>query len=142
MTEHKSTVGRLKAGEHCRITEDQWAERLESNPPPFHQWGSCFLVEEAGLVWLWARDISGEGRHTAACLDAARSARAREGALEVEAAARRVADLLTAARERGQSTLDEQRAEMGASEAFTELAQQLYKELATFGPPRRDSAAP
>ncbi|MDG2148071.1 MAG: hypothetical protein P8N09_00960 [Planctomycetota bacterium] len=133
MTGRESTVARLGPGEHCRITEDQWAERLESDPPAFHQWGSCFLVEEEGLVWLWARDVSGEGRHTAACLDVARSARAREGVMEVEAAARRVADLLTAARERGQSTLDEQRVEMRASEAFTELAEGLYKELTSFG---------
>jgi len=141
MSSHDTTLRQLKPGEHCRITEEQWAERLESGGrPPFHQWGSCFLVDDDGTVWLWFRDISGRGRHTAACLDAERGARAREGVVAVEAAARHVADLLAAARERGESSLDEQRAEMTASDKFKQLADELYRELMTFGPQERDSA--
>ena len=47
MSDPELTLRRLKPGEHCRITEEQWHERLETgSPPPFHQWGSAFLVDE------------------------------------------------------------------------------------------------
>jgi hypothetical protein len=141
MTGSDVTLRRMQPGEHCRITEEQWAQRLEAgDPAPFHQWGPCFLVDEGGVVWLWIRDTSSQARHTAACLDAERSARAREGIVEIEAASRHTADLVAAARVRGQSTLDQQREEMAASEHFMQLSDGLYRELMTFGPPRRESA--
>jgi len=141
MTGSRATLDRLKPGEHCRITETQWFGELEGCEP-FHQWGSCFLVEDAaapGGLWLWFRDPSGAGKHTAARLDPARSRRAREGVARVEQVSDRVADQLREAAERGSSSLDEHRAQGDASEAFTALADALYKELLTFGPPRPDS---
>lgn len=135
MSDPNLTLRRMKPGEHCRITEELWAERLEAGgPAPMHQWGSCFLIDEGDAVWLWFRDTNSTGRHTAACLDTERSLMAREGVVAVEAAAKRTADLLAASRQRGSSTLDQQREEIAASEEFTRLADELYRELMTFGP--------
>ena len=141
MSDPRRTLARLGPGEHCRITEELWHERLQDTTP-FHQWGSCFLEERDGDVWLWFRDPSSNARHTAARLDVAGSARAREGVEAVEAAARHAADLVTAARERGASTLDQQREEIAASTAFTSLADDLYRELLTFGPRPGGAAGP
>jgi hypothetical protein len=126
---------RLLPGEHCRLTEEAWYALLESHEP-LHQWGSCFLVDggPGAPVWLYWRDPGGTGRHTAACLDAARSARAREGVAQLEAAARRVADLLAAARTRGGSNLEQIREEQQASAAWQELGETLYRELLPLRP--------
>ncbi len=137
MSSMERTLQRLQPGEHCRISEERWAQELERGEP-LHQWGSCFLTQgssgDDSAVWVWFRDSTPEGRHTAAHLDPQATARALQGVLEVEAAARRSADLVTATRERGRSTLDQQREEVAASEQFTLMAEELYRELLTFGP--------
>jgi hypothetical protein len=129
------THRRLQPGEHCRISEDEWAAVLTASEP-LHQWGSAFLVDEGPpghLVAAYVRDDSGAKRHTAFRFDAARSARARQGVEQVEALARAAADLVSAQQETGASLeqLDQQRA---ASDAYVAAAEALYRELLALGP--------
>lgn len=127
---------RLEPGEHCRISEEQWFARLERSEV-LHQWGSAFLVDEGepGPVRAYWRDDSPARRHTAWRFDAATSERVRAAVVRIEAAAAAVADLIAAAAERGSSDLDQHAAEQRASEAYTTLAEDLYRDLLRLGPP-------
>jgi len=114
------------------LGESEWILALESFAP-VHQWGPGLLIEEpgaSGLLRLWLRDDSGAGRHRLLRLDAATSVRARAGLARVEAAARQVADLLAAERERGQSSPEQLRNQQAASDDYVHLAETLYRELA------------
>lgn len=122
------THERLEPGAHCRLTEQQWAETLERSEP-LHQWGSAFLVDDGEHVRAYLRDVSGEGRHTAWCFDAARSARARAGVREVEALEEALAKLISAEMERGGADPAQQAASEAARAAYVEAAETLYAEL-------------
>jgi len=122
------TSERLLPGEHCRIEEHEWYERLEQGEP-LHQWGSCFLLPIGDSLWLFLRDVTGAGRHTAAHLDAERAATARAGVEALEVTARALADQLAATRARGSSDMSELRAEQAATEAFRAEAEALYQAL-------------
>jgi hypothetical protein len=135
---------RLKPGEHCRISESQWFALLQSTEP-IHQWGSAFLVEEAAastedseppvetLVRAYWRDDSAAHRHTAWRFDASTSSTVRQTLVAIERAAEQVADLISQAAERGSSNLAEQRAEHEASDNYTAMAEDFYRELLRLG---------
>lgn len=127
-----ATHERLLPGEHCRVSEAQWSQALEQ-AEPLHQWGSAFLVEREGSVWAWVRDDSGGQRHTVFRLDAARSARARQGVIEVEQLARRAADAVTEEQQRGASSLPQRAALESVGQAFVDAAEALYRELLARG---------
>lgn len=124
----------LLPGTHGAISEAEWFHFLEL-AEPLHQWGSAFLFDEArmgapvGLVRVYLRDDSGKGRHTCVRLDVQRSAAAREGVLRIEAAARHAADVITAGQQQARQSVADLQAEEAASQAFTEAAEALYREL-------------
>jgi len=141
----------LRPGEHCRITEAEWFDVLES-AEVLHQWGSALLVEEAEdgagtsaavtsdeasvtLVRAYWRDDSPAHRHTAWRFDAATSQRVRDDVAAIEQASSAVATLLAQAEARGSSTLDELTAQNDASEVFTQRAEDFYRELLRLGRP-------
>jgi hypothetical protein len=126
------THDRLKPGEHCRISEDQWALALETHEV-LHQWGSAFLVDDGVSVHAYLRDVSGAGRHTAWCFDAERSARAREGVAEVERLGEVAAHRISAELERGGSDSVQREQQALASEAYTAAAEALYEALLRIG---------
>lgn len=114
------------------VSEARWFEVLESSEP-VHQWGPALLVPSdrgEGLLDLWLRDDSGEGLHRVIWQDAHGSERARQGIAQIEAAARRVADLIAAEQERGASNPTQLAETHDASAAYVETAEALYRELA------------
>lgn len=124
----------LGPGQLRLISEGEWFEVLES-AEPLHQWGPALLVEDGGpdgLLRLWLRDDE-ERRHRVIRLDAAATVRARQGLAEIEQAGDRVADLLAAERERGSSTTAQVTEQHDASEAYVQVAEALYRELAASG---------
>ncbi|GEM_PF-1810069 len=140
----------LRPGEHCRITEAEWFDVLES-AELLHQWGSALLVEEADfgagasaavmseeasvtLVRAYWRDDSPAHRHTAWRFDTATSQHVRENVAAIEQASSEVATLLAQAEARGSSTIEELAAQKDASEAFTQRAEDFYRELLRLGP--------
>lgn len=126
----------LQPGEHCRITEVEWFDVLES-AELLHQWGSALLVDEGAdeaLVRAYWRDDSPARRHTAWCFDGATSQHVRDNVAAIEQASSDVATLLAQADARGSSTLDELAAQNDASEAFTQRAEDFYRELLRLGP--------
>ena len=126
----------LLPGEHCRITEAEWFDVLES-AELLHQWGSALLVADdadAALVRAYWRDDSSARRHTAWRFDKATSQRVRENVAAIEQASSQVATLLAQADARGSSTIDELSAQADASAGFTQLAEDFYQELLRLGP--------
>lgn len=120
----------LVPGRSCVISESEWFAFLEAKEP-LHQWGGAFLHEESpgGLVRIYVRLDVGRQQWRCVRLDAARSARARQGVEQVEAAARRAADVVTTLQQRGRATTTELAAQERASAAFVEAAEALYREL-------------
>jgi hypothetical protein len=121
---------RLEPGARCRISEAEWFHFLERGEP-LHQWGPAFLLDEGrgAPVRLYARDDSGAGRHTCLRLDAARSDRARRGALRVEVLSRQAADVITGLQSKTSQSLLELEAQAAASRRLAEAAEALYREL-------------
>ena len=126
----------LRPGEHCRITEADWFDVLES-AELLHQWGSALLVADdadAALVRAYWRDDSATHRHTAWRFDKATSERVRENVVAIEQASSQVATLLAQADARGSSTVDEMSAQADASAGFTQQAEDFYQDLLRLGP--------
>jgi hypothetical protein len=121
----------LAPGQLRLIDEAEWFGVLESTEP-VHQWGPALLVEDGGadgLLRLWLRDDSGDGRHRVLRLDAEHSGRAREGLERIEAASGQVADLLAQEQQRGRSSPDQLAEQQAASDAYVATAETLYREL-------------
>ena len=129
-----ATHERLAPGAHCRITEEQWAQVLESEEL-LHQWGSAYLLDDGEHVRAFLRDVSGDGRHTAWCFHPKGSARAREGVAQIEALEIELAKLISAEMDRGSASPAEQAEVEAARGAFVQAAEGLYAELLVIGKP-------
>ena len=127
---HGAMAGLPEPGRQSRISESEWYRVLES-VEPLHQWGSALLVEHpGGTLLLYVRDTTGAEKHGCVHLDAAASARAREGVAEIERLSSAAADLVTGQMEQG-ATADQIAEQQAASAAFVQCAQDLYRELLT-----------
>jgi hypothetical protein len=120
----------LAPGAHCRISEAEWFHFLQSGEP-LHQWGAAYLLDEgeAGFVRVYLRDDSGKAGHLCMRLDADRSARARAGVADVEAASRDAADVITEMQARPKLGVADMEAQEQASRRFVETADALYRDL-------------
>jgi hypothetical protein len=121
---------RLDPGGSCRIPEDEWRHFLLAQEP-LHQWGAAYLLDEGadGCVRVYLRDDGAASRHTSVRHDIRRSATARAGVDEVEAASRRAADVITSGQQRSSQAPGDLEQEARASQDFVRAAEALYRRL-------------